>query len=259
MRKWGGLLGLLLLAGCATTQTPPNAVDSYTASNPANDTPARHRARIHTELGSGYYVQGMMAIALEELKQASEIDPAFAPAHNGLGLVYAALREDALAEASFKRSLQLDATSSETHNNYGTFLCSRNRAGESIPEFLAAVKNPLYATPELAYLNAGICAMKIQDEKRAEDFLKNALQLQPMLHKAAYHLANIYFNHGEIGLAENHLKRALENTEATPEALWLGVRIARQLGDQNAEASYSLLLRNKFPSSEQAKQLNVDK
>ncbi|TSA49482.1 MAG: type IV pilus biogenesis/stability protein PilW [Nitrosomonadales bacterium] len=253
MKKWPLSLLLLLLAGCAGQSS--RQPESYTSGSGSNDSAVRHRARIHTELGSGYYVQGMFGVALDELTQAAQIDPSFSPAHNGLGLVYSALREDALAEASFKRSVQLDPGSSETHNNYGTFLCSRNRVDESIPEFMAAVKNPLYSTPELAYLNAGVCALKKQDEIHAETYLLNALQLQPGLSKASYHLANIYFGRGDAAKAGDYLKRALEGTEASPEALWLGIRIARRLGDQNAEASYSLLLKNKFPASEQAKML----
>lgn len=37
------------------------------------------------------------------------------------------------------------------------------------------------------------------------------------------------------------------------EMLWLGIRIARKLGDKNSEASYSLQLRRKFPNSNETK------
>jgi type IV pilus assembly protein PilF len=97
--------------------------------------------------------------------------------------------------------------------------------------------------------------LKKQDKVNAETYLLQALQIQPALGKASYHLANLYFNRGDAEKADAYLKRALENTDATPEALWLGIRIARQIGDQNAEASHSLLLKNKFPTSEQAKLL----
>jgi type IV pilus assembly protein PilF len=250
MKKWM-IVALLLATGCAAQ--PTQQQPAYYDGNTTGDSPARARARIHTELGSGYYSQGMLNVALDELSQASRIDPSYSPAHDGLGLVYSALREDGLAEASFKRSLQLDPVSSEAHNNYGTFLCSRNRVDESIPEFMDAVKNPLYSTPELAYLNAGVCALKKQDGASAEGYLLRALQKQPSLGKASYHLAVIYFARGDAGKAYEYLKRALENTEASPESLWLGIQIARQVDDKNAEASYAMLLKNKFPSSEQAR------
>ncbi len=252
MKKWM-VMALLLATACVSqpTQQQPAFYDSRMGG----DSPTRQRARIHTELGSGYYSQGMLAVALDELLQASQIDSSYSPAHDGLGLVYSALHQDSLAEASFKRSLQLDPVSSEAHNNYGTFLCSRNRMDESITEFMAAVKNPLYSTPEIAYLNAGVCALKKQDGTSAESYLIKALQEQPKLGKASYYLAGIYLDRGDAKKANAYLIRALDNIETSPEILWLGVQIARQTGDKNAEASYAMLLKNKFPSSDQAQTL----
>lgn len=246
------LMMLLVLAGCAGQ---PNQQNNY--ANSGGDSASRNRAHIHTDLGAGYFAQGQMGVALEEFSTAAQIDSGYAPAHNGLGLVYAALREDEKAENSFRRSLQLDPESSESHNNYGTFLCSRNRVDESIKEFLAALKNPLYATPESAWLNAGICALKKGDDKNAESYLKNALQVQPGLRSAHYHLASMYFSRGEHELADQNFRQFMQSGDPTPEALWLGVRIAREVNDRNAEASYSLLLRNKYPDSEQTKALRA--
>lgn len=234
----------LVATGCATSSMQSGA-----------ETPARQRAKIRTELGSGYYTQGQLAISLDEFNHAVRIDPDYAPAHTGLGLVYASLGEDAKAESSFKRSLQLDPESSESHNNYGTFLCSRGRYDESVKEFLTAVRNPLYPTPEVAYLNAGICALKKNDDRNAESYLLNALQVQPGLRKANYHLAALYFERDDNLLARQHLQRAMLNSDPTPEMLWLGVRIERKLGGADAVASYSLLLKNKYPNSEQTKAL----
>jgi len=209
---------------------------------------------VHTELGAGYFAQNQMAIALEEFTEAIRIDGNYAMAYNGLGLVYGALREDAKADSNFKRSLQIEPNNSESRNNYGSFLCSRNRIDESIVQFTEAVKNPLYATPGVAYMNAGICALKKKDEKSAETYLEKALQAQPLLQTAAYQLATIQFNRGQVGIARNTLKNALINNPG-PDTLWLGIRIERILGDRDAEASYALLLRKKYPNSEQTKAL----
>lgn len=246
------LILLMALAGCAGQ---PGSQNTY--ANSGNDSANRNRSHIHTDLGAGYYSQGQMAVALEEFSIATQVDSTYAPAHNGLGLVYAALKEDVKAENSFRRSLQLDPESSESHNNYGTFLCSRNRVDESIKEFLAALKNPLYSTQESAWLNAGICALKKGDEKSAEGYLKNALQVQPGLRAAHYQLANVYFGRGDYVLANEHFLQSMQGGEPSPEALWLGIRIARGVYDRNAEASYGMLLRNKYPNSEQAKSLRA--
>ena len=215
----------------------------------------RERARIHTELGAGYYAQNQMGIALEEFTQARNIDPSYGMAHNGLGLVYSSLHEDAKAEASFKKSLELDPGNSEALNNYGTFLCTRNRIDESIKQFMEAIKNPLYATPGVAYMNAGVCALKKNDTANAEIYLQKALQQQPLLHQAAYQLALIEFNRHNYESARSYLRLPLSSGPATAEMLWLGIRLERRMGDKDAEASYALQLRRQYPNSEQTKAL----
>jgi type IV pilus assembly protein PilF len=239
------LIAVILLAACAG----PQARD---AANGESD--LRESARIHTELGAGYYAQNQIGIALEEFTDAVKIDPSYASAYNGLGLVYSALGEEAKAEANFNKSIQLEPGNPETRNNYGTFLCSRNKIDESMVQFAEAVKNPLYATPGVAYMNAGVCSLRKQDEKNAEVFLRKALQVQPLLHQAAYQLALLQFNHKEYKPARSTLTNALASNP-TPEILWLGIRIERILGDKDAEASYALSLRQKYPNSEQAKAL----
>jgi type IV pilus assembly protein PilF len=233
----------ILLAGCATQ-----------SNNPKELSQKRDSARIHTELGAGYFQQGQIAIALEEFSEASSIDPSYPLAHNGLGLVYSALGEDAKADASFKRAISLDPTNSESRNNYGTFLCSRNRIDESITQFMEAVKNPLYTTKDIAYLNAGLCSLRKDNIDGAENFFQKALQVQPLMHRASYELALIQFNRKKFGLAREYLQTPLVGNP-TAEVLWLAIRVERQLGDRDAEASYSLALRRNYPNSEQAKAL----
>lgn len=219
---------------------------------------ARESARIHTELGAGYFAQRNIPVALEEFTEATQIDPTYPMAYTGLGLVYASLNEDAKAEANFRKALELDPGSSEAHNNYGTFLCSRDRIDESITQFLEAVKNPLYSTPEAAYLNAGVCALKKKDVDNAELYLTKALQIQPLLHSAAYQLASIQYGKGNYPQARSLLQYALA-AEPTPEILWLAIRTERKLGGKDAEASYALELRRKYPQSDEAKQLLAGK
>lgn len=242
------VLAMLMLASCASQGTKDNA-DPY----------GPNRAKLHTELGAAYYSQGQMAIALEEYTKATQLDPAYAAAYTGLGLVHAALRQDSKAESNFKRALQLDPENSESHNNYGTFLCVRNRIDESISEFMTAVSNPLYSTPESAYLNAGICALKKKDSKNAEVYFLKALQIRPELRSASYQLANLYFNKGDNLQARTYLQQAMQNIEPTPDMLWLGVRNEHILGGKDAEASYRLLLRKKYPNSDETKAMLSDK
>lgn len=234
------VLALVLLA--CTTQ-PENF----------NDKP-KERAQAHADLGAVYLQQGRLDVALEEFSLASKIEPSYAAAYNGLGLVQAALGQDAVAELNFKKAVQLEPLNSEAHNNYGSFLCARNRLDESIKEFMAALKNPLYATPAMAYTNAAVCSLRKNDSVQAEGYLLRALQLDPLAGLAAYQLATIQFKSKDALAAKKTLQAAL-SSKASADMLWLAIQIERALGDANLEASYALELRQNYPESEQAQLL----
>lgn len=246
----GILAGLAAFVLCACASPPP----VQHAPEPVQ-TASRYRAQIHTQLGAGYYSRGQLGVALEELKVALAADPNYGPAYNVLGLVYAALGEPTLAEQNFLRALALDPNDSEARNNYGLFLCQRNREGEGIGQLLQALRNPLYRTPELAYVNAGNCARQTGDRKRAQEFFEKALQIQPSQPQALRAMAEIAYGDGRFDEAHAHLARYMQIAQPDAESLALGVQIERRRGDRQAEASYAAQLRNRFPQSKEAQAL----
>src|SRR5688572_1404019 len=108
----------------------------------------RTRARVHTELAGGYFELGNMSVALEEVKEALRSDSNYGPAYNVAGLIYAELKEDRYANENFQRALRINPLDSDANNNYGRFLCDRKREQEAIKYFQAALRNPLYQTPD---------------------------------------------------------------------------------------------------------------
>ncbi len=238
------LLLVTALAGCASSREP--------------DERARNIAKIHTELAGSYFERQQYAIALQELGVALQADAKFAPAYNVRGLVRMALREDEQAEADFKTSLKLEPGNSETRNNYGWFLCQRGRLKESVPQFLEALKHPLYATPQVAYANAGVCSRKAGDLQAAESYLQRALVLQPGMPEALYGLAEVGFAQADFASAKSFLLRFQQsNQDMNAEQLWLAVRIERKLHDRNSEASYAVQLNKRYPDSREAQLLSA--
>ncbi len=247
MKAWL-LTGLcLLLAACAQSPESGKTRETTPASS---DNP---RARIHTELAAQYYARGQHAIALQELAEALAGDANYAPAHNMLGLVHGDLKEDAKAEASFKRALALQGNYSEAHNNYGWFLCQRGNYDAAVAEFEAALANPLYASPDKALANAGVCSLRKGDAKAAENYLQRALRRSPGQPIALYTLAELNFRQGRY-ISTRQLLKQLTSTggELDAAGLWLGVRTERKLNDQAAETSYAALLKRRFPDSQEA-------
>ncbi len=112
----------------------------------------------NVNLGVEYMRQGAYEKALAKFNRAVKADPKYALTYNMLGILYQLLEDPELAEKNFKQSLKLEADDPSALNNYGQFLCKQDRRIEAEESFLAAAGNPFYATPELAYTNAGSCA-----------------------------------------------------------------------------------------------------
>lgn len=212
---------------------------------------ARRSARLHTELATRYFLAGENGFALDELRIALAVDGDYAMAYSVRGLVYARLKELDKAEVDFQKALRLAPEDPEINNNYGWYLCDTGHARRSLTFFFQALKNPLYQTPERAYTNAGACAMKADDPVGAEQYLQQALRLAtdgaPM---ARFHLAHLNYRRGQWDDARRYLGESLKQMEPpTAEALWLGIRLERRLGNRMNEGSYAAQLRGRYPDS----------
>ncbi len=248
--RWRVLGLLLLLAGCASDGGGSAGMAVEGGSK------ADALAKIHTELAAAYFSRKQYGIALQEVDIALKAKSDFAPAFNIRGLIRMDLRENDKAQADFRRSLDLDGSDSNTHNNYGWFLCQTGREKESIAQFKESLNNPLYATPEIASVNAGLCSRKLGNMKDAEDYFQRALAYQPNYAEALYALADFsYFKQDYVGAKSYLLKYLDKAPEPTAASLWLGVRIERHTGDRDAEESYALRLRKYFPDSREAQLL----
>lgn len=212
-------------------------------------------AKANLDLGVEYLRRKEYENALARLQRAREADPAYAPIYSVFGLLYQNLGEYELAEANFRKSLRLDARDSDTLNNYGQFLCERGRHAEAEELFLNAAGNPLYKSPETPYANAGTCAYLNHDIANAVGYFKQALSRNPRIPIALISMSEIEYGNQNYAAADKYLERYLGVATQNARSIWLGIRIKRQLRDENAVASYTLLLRNNFPDSEEATHL----
>lgn len=255
--KFGLSLAMLSLAALLTACAAPQSSSDRPETRATGD--SNISARLHTELGASYYSRGQYAVALQELRVALEADSDYAPAYSILGLVHAELREDKQAEAHFKRSIELSPNFSEAHNNFGLFLCQRGRVAEALQHFEMALNNSLYATPDKALANAGNCALEKNDLAQAELYFARALKRVSNQATALLGMAEVHYRQGRWLAARSVLRQysALfgDIAEMGPQALWLGVRAERKLGDRDAEASYGAHLRRRYPESVQAQWL----
>jgi type IV pilus assembly protein PilF len=258
LRRWlatafvAALVGIA--GGCASepkTATPPAPPVQPPVKPPEVST--QERAKIHMELGAGYYERGQMDVALDELGEAAKLDPTNAGIYNIYGLVYAWMGEAAKSERNFQRALSLAPQDPEILQNWGWYLCTHGRARESIAPFEAAAANPLYKTPEIALVNAARCAASFGDNARAEALFRRAVVVAPGSANAAFGLAQITYKANRLEEARSWMRRLMAQPNPAPDALYLGMCIERRLGDRAAELSYVAQLRNRFPEAPETK------
>ena len=242
---------MVLLAGCTATGSGSDQGAQQAASTQTAVSDQQARAKVHTELGSLYLLDGRSAIALEEARIAIAADANYAPAYNLLGLTHMGLNEMKQAEENFQKALRLAPGDPEISNNYGWFLCQTGREQQAIGYFMAAANNPLYTTPTKPYTNAGLCYLRIKDDKAAEENFRRAATVDGSNAQAIYHLSNLVYKQGDFASARKYLGEVHRLMDPNAESLWLGVRIERKLGDRQAEAGYASQLRRRFSGTPQ--------
>ena len=243
------LAATITLSACSST---PNSSDIKADVNEGPDTLAQTNLR----LGIGYLQQGQRDLALSKLQRAIELDPKLAKAHYAIAILYDQLGQADLALQHAERAVSLDPQDAAAHLNYGAFLCKQNQLAQADEQFQKVFKNPLYASPEAAYENAGVCAMRVPDPAKAEQYFRNALQLNPKLTISLYQMGVLHYQTERYLQARAYLQRYAEVSQPTPQSLWLGVRVERQLGDKNSASSYAVQLKSNFPDSEEVRLLH---
>lgn len=245
------LTGLSGCAGGGARMSEASA--SNTEVMTTSDEPeSRRRARLRLELATGYFEQGQVTVALDEVKQVLVIDPSLADAHNLRGLIYMRLNDPRLAEESFKRALSLNGRDADTLHNYGWFLCQNGRYSESFEAFSQALATPLYRNQAKTLLAKGLCEIRTGDRAQAESNLARAYELDAGNPVTGYNLALLLYMRGEYTRAQFYIRRINNSELANAETFWLGVRVERRMNNSVAELQLASQLKQRFPKSKEA-------
>lgn len=247
------LLATLLVTGCATTGL--RGGDDGTGELGQGGRSGTGAGDIYVQLAVEYLRQNQLEGALVNAKKAVDVDPRNAEGHNLLALVYSRIGERELAERYFRSGLEIDPRNAYIHNAYGTLLCGEGRYAEADREFNSALENPLYPARAMTLSNAGYCARESGDLSGAERYFRRALEIDPRLPPALLAMGEVSLANGSYMSARAYVERYHGVAKPTAASLWLGIRTERALGDKDQVASYSLLLRNGFPDSEETQLL----
>jgi type IV pilus assembly protein PilF len=238
-----------LLAACS--HSPP-------AYNPPVRTYKKEPAKAavaNMQLAIEYMKIGQLANSRECIEKALKEDSSNPNVQETAGLVYERVDEMSKAEHAFQTAMRLGNKDPSIANSYAGFLCrtGKTAAGEKL--FLEVAHNPLYQTPEVALVNAGVCARSSGDLLDADKYFNAALAIQPNMPEGLLQSGNVAFDRGDAAAALSIVQRFLAVNKPTPEILWLGFRAQRKLGDQVAAAVFARRVQTEFPDSQQAQNM----
>lgn len=237
-RFWGLLLACILLSACSS-QTKETEKESKAAN-------------YNADLGIEYLRNGRLQLANQKLLKSLEQNPGSAKAHHYFALLQQRLKQNDKARKHFRRAIDINPKNPEIRNNYGSFLCSTNHHNEAVKQFLIAVKDPLYSTPEFAYTNAGICSYKANKTEEAEKYFRLALKKRTSFSSALLQMAKLYERKKDYSRAQAFLLRYEKVGKSTPEALKLCASINKKVGNLKKSSACTSALLRLFPESEEA-------
>jgi type IV pilus assembly protein PilF len=212
-------------------------------------------ADINLEIGVDYLRKNDLKQAKEKIDKSIEQNPRSAKAQVIAGMLYDRLGDSGKADSHYQRAVSLEPDNPEIKNNYAVFQCQKKRYDRGEKLALEAAANPLYKTPEIAYLNAGNCARGGGNLQHAEDSYRRALAVKPRFSDALYQMAELEYQQKEYMSARGFLERYNEVGRTGPATLWLGVRIERSLGNKVQAQHYAQRLKIEYPTASQTQEL----
>jgi type IV pilus assembly protein PilF len=250
--KSGSQKMLAIVLGCCLvgcTQTRDAHPQKFKKATPAVI------AETDMQLAIEFLKEGKMTESRDAIERALAENSASADVQMTAGLIYERLNDARKAERAYSTGYRLGKDDPNIQNNYAGYLCRSGKAPAGEKLFAQVAHSPLYRTPEVALVNAGVCVRSTGDMVDAEKYFNQALAMRPNMPEAMLQLGNIALDNGDAAQARDIVKRYLAVNVPTAELLWLGVRAERKLGDSAAAAAYARRVQTEFPDSEQAQMM----
>ena len=143
-------------------------------------------------------------------RQAGQADPAFMNAYNTLAVIYQNHGNPMQAEQTLRHALRYAPDNTIYLSNLAQTLDSLQRPAEAaaVRERLARIE----PYPPFYFFHLGQEAMQLGDYQRARNLFERELERAPDYHEFHYWLAVSHYQLGNLRAADQHMKKALENS-----------------------------------------------
>ena len=246
--KFGfALLTALTLSACASSSGPSPKERAIQVSN------------IKTQLAVEYMRGQNYRQATESIEEALKFNSKNDIAWLVRAEIYQYLKVPDKAEESFQRALAIKPDSAEINNNYGWFLCnSGGRANQALAYFDRALADPTYPSPQVAYMNKGICSARLGQYNLAMAYLERSQAADPSFAPAQKEMARVRMMEGNLGEADRQFRQYQSKVDRlSADDLLLGWKIARTRGQTQAAYEYEAQLRTNYPYSPELQEITT--
>jgi len=245
LRDLSKMISRLALVLCVTALVACGSAG--TKSNNAED--------VHLQLGVRYLSMNKLELAKENLQLALKNNSGNTQAHNALAFLYEKLNQPDKAKEHYETALALTPDDLGVKNNFGRFLCEHGQFEEGMAFLSETSSNPLNDRQWLALTNAGRCGLSMGQKQQAENYFRQALQLNSTYAAALSEMQKIAYEKGDYWASKGFLQRYLGVAAHTAETLWFAAQAERALGNKELAREYKNLLLEKFPLSNEAQKI----
>jgi tetratricopeptide (TPR) repeat protein len=208
-RSWvGGLVVLGILAGLVGFAVWQHQADQDRERRQAEQRAQHGQAEAEFRRGLGLLNAGDPAGAEAAFRAAVRLNPASAPAHNGLGLALQRQQQLDDAAAEFREAVRLQPDFAWAHDNLGNTLRLQGRLDEAVASLREAVR--LAPNESAHHFNLGV-ALHVQGRwADAESAYRDALALSPDQAGAANNLGLVLRAQGKMDESDDALRKAVK-------------------------------------------------
>lgn len=230
-------------------------VGGVSACGSSGGTQSDNSDDIHLQLGIRYLSMNKLEVAKENLLLAVKENSSNAQAHNALAFLYEKLNQPDQAKDQYETALGLEPDDLSVKNNFGRFLCEHGEFEQGMALLSETSSSPLNDRQWMALTNAGRCQLGLGQKQQAENYFRQALQLNSTYAPALSEMQKIAYEKGDFWAAKGFLQRYLSVASHTAETLWIAAQAERALGNKELANEYRKLLLEKFPLSDEAKKI----
>jgi tetratricopeptide (TPR) repeat protein len=147
-------------------------------------------ASLRTKLAEALRLQGNFDDAMTELREGIKLEPRFARAHSGLGLVLRAQRNLPESTAAYQEAIRLDPDLIDAHNGLAVVLANQGKLNDAVAEFREIIR--IDPDSAIGYYNLSYALADLDRDVESAAALREVIRINPDHYNARFNLGELF-------------------------------------------------------------------